>query len=91
MKVVEENNKTRVGGDRHEVFSRETPHHCGKFRHHATVEGPQNWALVWALGSRALESKVLENSNTMQLWRSTSEVGNRHGYLQPTLVVKKLM
>ena len=68
--VVEENNKTRVGGDRHEVFSRETPHHCGKFRHHATVEGPQNWALVWGPGSRAPESKVLENSNTMQRVRS---------------------
>ena len=89
--VVEENNKTRVGGDRHEVFSRETPHHCGKFRHHATVEGPQNWALVWGPGSRAPESTLRswKNSNTMQLWRSTSELSNSLGYLQPTLVVKK--
>ena len=68
---------------------RTTAANSGTMQYHATVEGPQNWALVWGPGSRAPESKVLENSNTMQLWRSTSELSNSLGYLQLTLVVKK--
>ena len=61
---------------------RTTAANSGTMQYHATVEGPQNWALVWGPGSRAPESKVLENSNTMQLWRSTSELSNSLRYSQ---------
>ena len=39
---------------------RTTAANSGTMQYHATVEGPQNWALVWGPGSRAPESKVLE-------------------------------
>ena len=59
--------------------------HCGKFRHHATVEGPQNWPLVNVNGLRQLGPTLSYLQPTLVVNKSIWIAQRRHILLKGSL------